>query len=163
MYVGRLTGYEQVKVLFDGHDKRVLPRNFGIFGTVGSGKTNTSQVLIEEATAAGYAVVVLDVEGEYISMDSANQEAKKNKLLQEAIRSFGVTLRGTDDLKVFRCPGTESKRKDAQEFCLRFGNLSPYALSEIMGLNEAQEMRFLELYEDCIRDLELRKGTKKSK
>ena len=163
MYMGRLTGYEQVKVLFEGHDKRVLPRNFGIFGTVGSGKTNTSQVLIEEATAAGYAVIVLDVEGEYISMDSPNQEPKKNKLLQETMRSFGVSPRGIDDLKVFRCPGTESKRKDAKEFCLKFGNLSPYALAEIMGLNEAQEMRFLELYEDCIRDLELHKGTRKPK
>lgn len=160
MYMGRLTGYEQVKVLFDGHDKRVLPRNIGIFGTVGSGKTNTSQVLIEEATAAGYAVVVLDVEGEYISMDSANQESKKNKLLQEAMRSFGVTPRGIDSLKVYRCPGTQSKRKDAREFCLRFGNLSPYALAEIMGVNEAQEMRFLELYEDCVRELEFGKPKK---
>jgi DNA helicase HerA-like ATPase len=154
MYLGRLTGYEQVKVFFDGHDKRVLPRNLGIFGTVGSGKTNTAQVLIEEAVTTGYAVVVLDVEGEYISMDCENQEAKKSRRLQDIMRSFGVTPRGIDDLKVFRCPGTESKRKDAKEFCLSFGNLSPYALSEIMGLNEAQEMRFLELYEDCVRDVE---------
>ena len=46
MYVGRLTGYEQIKVQFDSKDKKVLPRNLGIFGTVGSGKTNTAQVLI---------------------------------------------------------------------------------------------------------------------
>lgn len=41
--------------------KKVLPRNVGIFGTVGSGKTNSAQVLIEEASRAGYAVIVLDV------------------------------------------------------------------------------------------------------
>lgn len=162
MYLGHLTAYEKVKVAFNAHDKRVLPRNLGVFGTVGSGKTNTSQVLIEEAVAAGYAVIVLDVEGEYISMDRENQEAKKNRRLQDAMRSFGVKPQGIPDLQVFRCPGTESRRKDAKEFCLRFGNLSPYALSEIMGLNEAQEMRFLELYEESVRDLEGR-GTKRAK
>jgi uncharacterized protein len=41
MYLGHLTGYEQVKVKFDAYQKKVLPRNLGIFGTVGSGKTNT--------------------------------------------------------------------------------------------------------------------------
>ena len=46
----------------------------GIFGTVGSGKSNTSQVLIEEAAANGWAVIVLDVESEYIEMDSPSQE-----------------------------------------------------------------------------------------
>jgi len=160
MYVGRLTGYDEVKVFFDAHDKRVLPRNVGIFGTVGSGKTNTAQVLIEEGIAAGYSVIVLDVEGEYVSMDRQNEEAKKNRRLQEIMRSFGVAPAGLDTVKVFRCPGTQSKRKDAREFCLRFGNLSPYALSEIMELNEAQELRFLELYDDCVKDLELRRTQK---
>ena len=57
--------------------KLFCPEIIGIFGTVGSGKTNSSQVLIEEAAAAGWAVVVLDVEGEYISMDKPNSEILK--------------------------------------------------------------------------------------
>jgi Helicase HerA, central domain len=153
MYIGLLTGYEQIKVCLDSTSKKVLPRNVGIFGTVGSGKTNTSQVLIEEAITSGWAVVVLDVEGEYISMDNANAEVKKNKHLANAIKKFGISPRGLDKIQVYRCPGTESRRKDAREFCLRFGNLSAYQLSEIMGMNENQEMRFLELYDEVLAEL----------
>lgn len=154
MYVGCLTGYEQIKVHFNSQDKKVLPRNLGIFGTVGSGKTNTAQVLIEEATASGWSVIVLDVEGEYVSMDRPSGEAKQNKRFAVALRRFGVSPAGLEAIQVYRCPGTESKHADAREFSLRFGNLSPYALCEIMGLNEAQELRFLELFEDVIRELE---------
>jgi hypothetical protein len=153
MYVGHLTGYEQIKVHFNSRDKKVLPRNLGIFGTVGSGKTNSAQVLIEEATASGWAVIVLDVEGEYVSMDKPNGEAKQSRRLASAMQRFGVSPMGLDALQVFRCPGTESKCKEAKEFCLHFGNLSPYALCEIMGLNEAQELRFLELYDDVTGEL----------
>ena len=153
MYVGRLTGYEQIKVQFDSKDKKVLPRNLGIFGTVGSGKTNTAQVLIEETTSSGWSVVVLDVEGEYVSMDKPSAEQKQNRRLNGLMQSFGVSPRGIDGIQVYRCPGTESKRKDAKEFSIRFGNLSPYALSEIMGLNENQELRFLELFDDVLGEL----------
>ncbi len=158
LYLGHLTGYEQIKVCFDGHEKKVLPRNLGIFGTVGSGKTNTSQVLIEEAIASGWAVVVLDVEGEYIAMDKPNQEAEKSKLLKTAMKKFGVSPSGIDGIQVFHCPGTETKCLDAQEFCLHFGNMSPYALIEIMGMSEAQETRFLELYEECGENLQAKRS-----
>lgn len=70
MYIGHLTGYEAIKVEFNSHDKKVLPRDLGGFGTVGSGKTNTAQVLIEEAIASGWSVIVLDVEGEYVRWTS---------------------------------------------------------------------------------------------
>lgn len=154
MYFGHLTGYGQIKVKLNSHEKKVLPRNLGVFGTVGSGKTNTSQVIIEEAVSAGWAIIVLDVEGEYISMDKPNQEAQKKKALSRVMQQFGVSPRGVQSIQVFHCPGTESKRPDAKEFCLHFGKLSPYDLIEIMELNEAQESRFLELHEDAKEKLE---------
>ena len=61
MYLGQLTGYQDVKMLFPAHKNAGLPRNVGIFGTVGSGKTNTSQVLIEEASKNGWSVIVLSL------------------------------------------------------------------------------------------------------
>jgi uncharacterized protein len=90
----------------------------------------------------------LDVEGEYISMDKPNAEAQKRKTLGNAMRRFGVSPKGVEAIQVFHCPGTESKRTDAREFCLNFSRISPYTLIEILGLNEAQEIRFLELFED---------------
>ena len=51
MFVGHLNGYGKVRVRIPSTKNAALPRNVGIFGTVGSGKTNTSQVLIEEVLA----------------------------------------------------------------------------------------------------------------
>src|SRR5262249_53473644 len=58
MLLGSLLGYDEVDIEGDSTNKGFLPRNVGIFGTVGSGKSNTTQVLMEEALRAGWAVVV---------------------------------------------------------------------------------------------------------
>src|SRR5262245_16383426 len=64
MLVGSLMGYEEqrVEVRINSENKNFLPLNVGIFGTVGSGKSNTVQVLVEEASHADWACVVIDVE-----------------------------------------------------------------------------------------------------
>ena len=84
MRFGTLAGWDAVPVALPSESKDVLPRNVGVFGTVGSGKSNTAQVLIEEASAAGWAVLVIDVEGEYVGMDEEgddpNLEAQLLKL-----------------------------------------------------------------------------------
>ena len=71
MLLGSIAGQEDICFRLQSRNKAVLPRNLGIFGTVATGKSNTAQVLIEEAAANGWAVIVLDVEGEYIEMDRA--------------------------------------------------------------------------------------------
>ena len=147
MYLGQLSGYESVKVRFDSNKKAVLPRNIGIFGTVGSGKTNSSQVLIEEAAANGWAVIVIDVEGEYISMDKPNSEILKNKALQTLADKYKIEPKGLDKFRVYVPAGSETKRTDALEFNIPFGSLSPYELSAIMGMNETQEDRFIALWD----------------
>jgi hypothetical protein len=45
--------------------KAVLPRHTAILGTTGGGKSTTVAGLVARAQAAGMAVVLLDVEGEY--------------------------------------------------------------------------------------------------
>src|SRR4029077_19171355 len=76
MVLGAISGQEDIWFRLQSKNKGVLPRNVGIFGTVGSGKTNTSQVVIEEASANGWAVIVLDVESEYIEMDAPSSAEK---------------------------------------------------------------------------------------
>jgi len=148
MYLGQVSGYKDIRVRFDSNKKTVLPRNLGIFGTVGSGKTNSSQVLIEEASAAGWAVIVIDVEGEYIAMDEPSSEILKNKLMQKKAESFKIEPKGLEKFQVYYPTASESKKKNAYEFSIPFGGLSPYELSEIMGMNETQTDRFIELWDE---------------
>src|ERR1041385_5411691 len=56
MLLGSLMGYEeqQVEVRVNAENKNILPLNVGIFGTVGSGKSNTVQVLVEETSNADW-------------------------------------------------------------------------------------------------------------
>ncbi len=159
IYLGELSGYEGIRVYLDSNKKIVLPRNLGIFGTVGSGKTNSSQVLIEEASAAGWAVIVLDVEGEYISMDKPNSEIEKNPGLKKKFEQYNVKPEGLKSFQVFHPAGTESRRTDSLEFSIPFGSLSPYELSAIMGMNETQEDRFIDLWDRQIAEI-TSKGTK---
>lgn len=159
MYLGKLTGYPEVRVNFKSDSKAVLPRNLGVFGTVGSGKTNTSQVLIEEATAAGFAVVVLDVEGEYVEMDKPSREAETKSALRKKMQDYAIKAEGIKHLEVFHCAGTEPQRPDSQEIGLRFANISPYVLAELLDLSDVQHDFFLELY----LGLERKRATPKSR
>lgn len=159
MYLGQLSGYEGIRVYLDANSKVVLPRNIGIFGTVGSGKTNSSQVLIEEAAAAGWAVVVLDVEGEYISMDKPNSELEHNLGLKKKAEHYQITPEGLKKFQVYHPANTDSKRKDSLEFSIPFGSLSPYELSAIMGMNDTQADNFTTLWDKQVADIAI-KATK---
>lgn len=153
LYLGQLSGYEGIRVYLDSNSKTILPRNLGIFGTVGSGKTNSAQVLIEEASSTGWAVIVLDVEGEYISMDKPNSEIETNPGLKKKFEQYNVIPEGLKSFQVLHPAGTESKRVDSLEFSIPFGSLSPYELSAIMGMNETQEDRFVDLWDRQVADI----------
>src|SRR4030095_4270006 len=85
MLLGSLMGYEEqrVEVRVQSENKNVLPLNVVIFGTVGSGKSNTVQVLVEEASDAGWACVVIDVEGEYVRMNEPQDRPDMELILSE--------------------------------------------------------------------------------
>ena len=144
MLIGRLSGYENVVVMMDADNKKILPRNVGIFGTVGSGKTNTAQVIIEEASANKFAVIVIDIEGEYVNMDQPSQE------LKEKLSSFGLKAEGLKDFLVYYPVAGECKRKKAIPFDIGFSSMDPYILSEILNFTEAQERVFFELMDKLL-------------
>ena len=136
MIIGHLLGYKGVKVLLDSSDINVLPRNIGIFGTVGSGKTNTAQVLIEEALERGWAVFVLDIEGEYTYMDSPNDNDYALNILKSI---YDLEAEGVKDLEVYVPLGRKSTRKDAKSFGIDFEKINPYVFAEIIEATEAQQ------------------------
>jgi hypothetical protein len=153
--LGLLDNYEEIFVQVDGDNKGVVPRNWLTVGTIGSGKTNTCQVFIEETLAAGYAQVVVDPEGEYIFMDQPSSAP----YIDEDLEQFGRAPRGVSAITVYRPPLSESKRKDAIEFSVPFDSLSPEIVMEITEMNTAQQTRFTFLYEQAIQIARKKKGS----
>ncbi|MFO0878420.1 MAG: ATP-binding protein [Gemmataceae bacterium] len=142
MVLGRLIGHDNVPLCLQSQHKAVLPRNLGIFGTVGSGKSNTCQVLIEEASKAGWAVVVVDVEGEYTCMDQPSDEADSVKQLA----LVGRFPHGLGDLTVYHpasCPG---ERKDGKPFTLRLADFLGPVIGEVLDATPAERNALF----DCI-------------
>jgi DNA helicase HerA-like ATPase len=110
MRLGTLAGWDAVPVALPSKSKDVLPRNVGIFGTVGSGKSNTAQVLIEEASAAGWAVVVIDVEGEFVEMD----EPADRPELEPALAKHGRKPQGVGNFDIIHPASCASDRADSR-------------------------------------------------
>ncbi|WP_239377080.1 helicase HerA domain-containing protein [Frankia sp. Cj5] len=136
MQLGSLLGYEDVHVEADSQKKAFLPRNVGIFGTVGSGKSNTTQVLMEEALRAEWAVVVIDVEGEYVRMDQGNDDDALAALLCE---QFPDRLpRGIPDLRVYVPNAGETEASDAMTFKVPIADVPDEIIADIMEFSEAQ-------------------------
>ncbi|MEM2144248.1 MAG: ATP-binding protein [Candidatus Jordarchaeaceae archaeon] len=136
LLIGKLDGYDNVDILLDENDKKILPRNIGIFGTVGSGKSNTAQVLIEESIKQDYAVVLFDVEGEYTNMD------KPTKELHALLEKYGLQPNGIKKFKVWYPAPGESSRSDAKAFTVKFETFDVYVLFELVQATEAQERSF---------------------
>lgn len=152
--MGMLDNYENVLVEVDGENKGVVPRNWLTVGTIGSGKTNTCQVFIEETLAARYAQVVVDPEGEFIFMD----EPSTAQSIEEDLNRFGRTPRGVSSITVYHPPLSESKRDGAIEFSVPFDSLSPEIIMEITEMSTAQQTRFTFLYEQAIQIARKKKG-----
>ncbi len=143
--LGLLDSYEDVFVRIDGNDKGVMPRNWLTVGTIGSGKSNTNQVFIEETLKAGYAQVVIDPEGEYIFMDEPTNLHRDSDL-----EIYGCYPEGVKHITVYRPPNSASARENAIEFSVPFDSLPPELIAELTEMNSTQQMRFMFLYEQAI-------------
>jgi DNA helicase HerA-like ATPase len=143
-YLGQLMGYEKIEVMIDVENKNFLPRNVGIFGTVGSGKSNTTQVIMEEACKAGWAVVVIDVEGEYVRMNEPTEDKRLIPILEN---KFGVKPEGISDFKVYVPFSGHSDAKDPLRFKVPISGIDPYVLSDLMELTEPQARMFENIME----------------
>src|SRR5262249_2541037 len=114
--------------------------NVGIFGTVGSGKSNSVQVLIEEAAAAGWAVALIDLEGEYIEMDQPTTQEELIPVLQR----FGREPQGLADFSVYHPVTCSSRRADSKAFALRLADFESSVVGELMQTTMAERNALLE-------------------
>ncbi|HEY2787047.1 MAG TPA: ATP-binding protein [Fimbriiglobus sp.] len=143
MQVGVLGDSDALMVGLQSKSKDVLPRNLGIFGTVGSGKSNSAQVMIEEAAACGWAVIVLDVEGEYIGMDAPGETPG----LVEALARYGKKPAGLPDFRVLHPASCASERPDSKPFTLRLADFETPIVIELLQATMAERNALLECVE----------------
>ena len=152
MVLGTISGQDDIVVRLQSKNKSVLPRNLGIFGTVGSGKSNTSQVIIEEASSNGWAVIVLDVEAVYVEMDSPTTD----EFLAARLPRFGKTPQGLKDFHVYSPASCPSERKESDSLTLRLADLDSAVIGEILQTTISERNALL----DCIEHLEGKAKTK---
>jgi DNA helicase HerA-like ATPase len=155
--MGLVVGYNNVVVGVPSDKKSVLPRHTAVLGTTGGGKSTTIARFVQHAQEAKMAVVLLDVEGEYTLL----QKPTTNGDMLAALKERGLQPAGipADMMTLYHLVGRETANPDhpnARQFSLQFVRLSPYSASEILGLTEPQEQRFLRAYDiakEVMRDL----------
>ncbi len=157
--LGLAVGHDRVVVGVPSDSKSVLPRHTAILGTTGGGKSNTVAGLVRQAQAAGLAVVLLDVEGEYTFLhEPTDQPRLRSVLAERGLEPGGVPV---ERMGLFHLVGRESTHPQHPRRCpfsLQFARLSPYTVMEMLGLNDAQTDRYLYAYEVAkavLRDLGL--------
>jgi DNA helicase HerA-like ATPase len=155
--LGCVVGASDVIVNVPSDKKSVLPRHLAVLGTTGGGKSTTISRLIEQAQAAGMAVILLDVEGEYTQIHEPTQDKKMLAALKErGLEARGVPEASTTLYHLIGRDTTNRRHPRRREFSLQLARLSPYAIMEILDLSEPQQQRFMNAYDvtkEVMRDL----------
>jgi hypothetical protein len=146
--LGLAAGHEGVVVGIPSAKKSVLPRHTAILGTTGGGKSTTVAGFVKQAADAGVAVVLLDVEGEYVHLHEPADEAGMRKAL--TARKIAPAGLKPGMMTVHHLVGRDTANPDHPDrkaFSLQFARLSPYAVGEILDLSDAQLERYWKAYE----------------
>lgn len=144
--LGLAVGHEELQVNIPADRKSVLPRHIGILGTTGGGKSTTVSGLINSFQRAGIATVLIDTEGEYTMIDKPTAD----KGMLGALERRGLAASGVKNTHLYHLIGRETtnpSHRPQTSFCLTFEKLSPYLITELLELTEAQETRYLKAYE----------------
>lgn len=146
MQLGMADGFDDLAVCVPGDSKSLFPRHLGILGTTGGGKSTTVSGLVAKAQHEGVSIILIDTEGEYCAIN----EAALDPRMLHTLENRGMKPAGVSDTHVMHLVGREAKNPkhpSISKFSLRFSDLSPYAIQEILELNEAQETRFHKAYD----------------
>ncbi|MCW3975998.1 MAG: ATP-binding protein [Candidatus Bathyarchaeota archaeon] len=138
MTIGRLLTQEMVKIQIDSS---TLTRHMGIFGTTGTGKSNTIQTMMEEAAKVGIAVLTFDVEGEYVLMNEPTDK------LVDLLGKFGYKPEGIKNFSIYTPNPCVSRREDAIKFGVSFKDSDKILFSEVAGLSKIEQLFFFDLIE----------------
>jgi hypothetical protein len=144
--LGLAEGFDDLAVSIPAGKKNVLPRHLGVLGTTGGGKSTTVSGLIARAQTLGMAIVLIDTEGEYCAVHEETADAD----MLQALKRRELQPGGVGDTHIFHLVGREAANPQhprLSSFSLRFSELSPYAVQEILDLTDAQSERFFKAYD----------------
>lgn len=144
--LGNAVGFDDLPVGLRSDEKAHIPRHTLAVGTTGAGKSTFLAAWVEKLAAAGFSVLLIDVEGEYATI---HQPADSTRIVP-ALAARGLTPAGIKDtflLVPTRSPASDPLHPRVRRFCLDFANTSPYIAAELLGGNEAQTDRFLAAYD----------------
>ncbi len=155
--LGLAVGHESLPVCVPSDAKSVLPRHTAILGTTGAGKSTTVANLMAQARAAGMAVVLLDVEGEYTFLHEPTVDARmRTALAERGLEPAGIPAKRMTVYHLVGRGSANPEHPQLRPFSLQFARLSPYAVGEILDLSDAQKGRFFQAYDvakELLRDL----------
>jgi DNA helicase HerA-like ATPase len=144
--LGVVAGDDSLTIDIPANKKSVLPRHTGVLGTTGGGKSTTVSRIIDQAQRQGFAVILLDTEGEYTMMNEKTEDPTMCKLLAER----GEEPHGVANTKLYTLAGKRTSNPhhpSRMTFDLRFDRFSPYVVEELLELTEAQTERYSHAYE----------------
>jgi hypothetical protein len=139
-------GDDSLTIDIPADKKSVLPRHTGVLGTTGGGKSTTVSRMIDQAQRQGFAVILLDTEGEYTLMNEPTEDPTMLKLLAER----GEEPHGVEKTTLYTLAGKRTSNPNhplKAEFDLSFERFSPFVVQELLDLSDAQEERFSQAYE----------------
>lgn len=137
--LGRLVGQEDVEIAIDSTS---LNRHIGIFGTTGGGKSNSLQVIAEEASNSNRAVLIFDIEGEYVRMDEPTDA------LIPILATFGKKPKPVKNFQVYVPAPNISRNPDAKKFGVPFADIDLEIFSEVLGLTPFERVYMFDIAED---------------
>lgn len=105
-------------------------------------------MLVEEALGAGWAVVVVDVEGEYVRMNEPTTDPHFARLLREG---YGVDPEGVADFHVFVPTSGRSAATSATPFKIPLSTLDPAVLADVLELSAEERRVFNSATERAVR------------
>ncbi len=121
LYIGHLVDRNDVRLSVDING---LKRHLAILAQTGAGKSNAAAVLMEELLKKGASIIVLDPHADYALMRTGKGGAKY-----------------ASDVMIFRTPLSNGRYSSqtgsiSSLFTLRFQDLEPDEISDIMGIKE---------------------------
>jgi hypothetical protein len=134
--LGRLLGQKEVEVAIEPSS---LTRHIGIFGTTGGGKSNTLQVIAEEATKSNRAVLIFDIEGEYVGMNEPTDA------LLPILREFKKEPQGVKNFQVYVPAPNRSRNLEAKKFGVPFADIDLEIFCEVLGLSPFERVYMFDI------------------